>query len=266
MAILPDLDPTQIGVIAFWNAHDHRVDPTSGAVIDPTDVLGVLDSYTLYDNGIDGMINSYGPMSNINVRVKNDGWIIAWVDRTNTYQQIADPYTARGYYDLIYNWKQKYTSYDGTNYSITNITTDTNTLIEIINNLYNQLSNKANFSFVKSDVGTYCYEFPDISTITFADKVNNGSAQANYYLYFKWIITSGTSVKYIALVGSGSPSLAPGPRVTFINSANITISNRLGYGALDLLSYLTYDTEMSVELYTGLLRDCARAALIVMWS
>jgi len=231
MAILPDLDPNEIGVIAFWNAHDHRV-AGSDAVIDPTDVLGVLKSYTLYDNGVDGVLD-YSPRTGINVRVKNDGWIIAWIDRTNTYQQNVSDFTARGYYDLLYNWKDRGN----------NITGDTNTLIEVIQYLYNQLSNKSEFEFNKSDVGVYCYEFDAANAITFASTAISLSSYGYSGVkteYIKFLITSGTRVEYIASTGSGYVYYDGDADVTYRDGTVICDKN---YGALDLLTKYITDSE-----------------------
>ena len=235
MAILPDLDPNEIGVIAFWNCHDHRV-AGSDAVIDPTDVLGVLKSYTLYDNGVDGILD-YSPRKDINVRVKNDGWIIAWIDRTNTYQQNVSDFTARGYYDLLYNWK------DYGN----NITGDTNTLIEVIAYLYNQLSNKSEFEFSKLDVGVYCYEFAVANVITMASTAISISSSGYSGIkeeYVKFLITSGTSVKYIASTGSGFIAHKGDADVVYRDGTSICDKN---YGALDLLTKYITDSEDHIK-------------------
>jgi len=240
MATLPDLDTTQIGVIAFWNAHDHRVDPASGATIDPTDVLGVLKSYTLYDNGVDGLID-YGPRTDINVRVKNDGWIIAWIDRTNQFfQNVNDSYPYKGYYDLLYNWK------DVSN----EISSNTNTLVEVINYLYNQFSNSADFSFVKSDVGVYSYEFQSSSTITLASTVKYGGTD-----YLKFFATSGTALYYVVATGAvltggtGNNYYVRYRDGTDIASGTSADPNR--YGVLDLMNIILIDSEDYLIIYSS---------------
>jgi len=252
--ILPDLDPNEIGVIAFWNCHDHRV-AGSDAVIDPTDVLGVLKSYTLYDNGVDGIID-YSPRTGINVRVKNDGWIIAWIDRTNQYQQNVSPYTALGYYDLLYNWKDVEHVISG----------NTNTLIEVINYLYNQLSNKADFNFFKSDVGTYCYEFRDINSITFAGSQCTGTSKD-----LKFLVTSSTLLKYLS--ATGAIYVGGGHRAYVHYSDGSVIADAKSstkiyrYGVLDISTLVPLDAEDYIRIVapSGTGYD-AQGCIIAMWG
>jgi len=264
MATLPDLDTSQIGVIAFWNAHDHRVDPASGATIDPTDVLGVLKSYTLYDNGIDGTID-YGPRTDINVRVKNDGWIIAWIDRENTYQLNVDSYAAKGYYDLLYNWK-----------AISNISANTNTLIEVVNHLYNQLTNAADFSFSKSDVGIYCYEYPSSVSTTFADQYLDTYAEGKTTDYLKFTVTSGTKLYYAVLTGRVyNPSGATYTIYvrydrdgTIIAGGTNLASYTSRYGTYDVINVLPYNTEETVTCYgqTTYSSLHSHGSMILIWE
>lgn len=257
MAILPDLDPNEIGVIAFWNCHDHRV-AGSDAVIDPTDVLGVLKSYTLYDNGVDGTIE-YDPRADfnprtVNVRVKNDGWIIAWIDRTNEYQLNVSPgdFVAVGYYDLLYSWKDRNA----------NIAEDTNLLLEVINYIYNQLSNKDEFQFIKSDVGIYCYEYSDVNTITFASVVCRGGYEGTRYL--KWVITSGTILRYITLTGSSTRGGSGAANVKYRDGT--VLAKGVGAGVLNLLDKgVLYDDEDYISNYAKYDGDWAHGCLIAMW-
>jgi len=265
MANLPDLDTSEIGVIAFWNAHDHRANPNSGAVIDPTDVLGVLSSYTLYDNGVDGAI-SYGPRADINVRVKNDGWIIAWIDRTNTYQLNAgyDSFTAKGYYDLAYDWKYPYEEGKSSN----PLTANTNTLIEVISHLFNQLSNKADFTFSKTDVGTYCYEFTDISSITIAEQYTKEVAD----LYLRFTVTAETTLRYLAAIGL--LSLTAQNRTFYVKYSDGTsivehqygVTPYLRYGSMDLVDKVPRDTQDYLRLFSEYEQLGIRAAIVGMWG
>ena len=271
MATLPDLDPTQIGVIAFWNAHDHRVDPALGATIDPTDVLGVLKSYTLYDNGVDGLID-YGPAFDVNVRVKNDGWIIAWMDRTNYYAQnvFVDTYRSsgglthakfpyKGYYHLMYPWTAS---------TINELTSNTNTLIEIIGYLYNQLSNAADFNFIKSDVGVYCYEFTDVNTITMASYVHAGGLTR----YLKFLATSGTNLYYVVVAGITSTGVSgPTLYVRYSDGTDLAVNNSADVGGrrlgvLNITNVIPRDSEDYVIIYSNNIYYDSGGYVISMWG
>jgi len=166
MANLPDLNPAEIGIIAFWNALDHWKG-TGVQSIDPTDCIGVFSSYDVYDNGIEGYIDPKakgwgGTGRHINVRVKSDGWMVAWIDRTNTFSYPNKPIDEfgenahKGYYDILYDWLK----YDS------NISSTQTTLSYLISKLYGALSNKADFDYSDEDVGHYCYEYPDANVMT----------------------------------------------------------------------------------------------------
>jgi len=199
MANLPDLNPAEIGIIAFWNALDHWKG-TGVQSIDPTDCIGVFSSYDVYDNGIEGYIDPKakgwgGSGRHINVRVKSDGWMVAWIDRTNTYgfpnKEVGDfgENGHKGYYDILWDWLP---------YN-TNISSTHTTLSYIINQLYNALSNKANFTFAVADVGHYCYEYPDANVITLMDKYIPPSSSGRWgYVQY----TTGTTLYYAAVCGT----------------------------------------------------------------
>jgi len=191
---LPDLEPTDIGIIAFWNALDHWLG-TGEKSIDPIDCASVLDSYDVYDNGIQGW-KALGSGRHINARVKSDGWMIAWIDRTNSFaypSKSTDNFGAtahKGYYDILWNW-------------ITggNISSTKTTLSHLISLLYNALSNKDDFGYVDEDVGHYCYEYPDANVLTLTDIYTyvygccyKTSSKTGYIQY-----TGGTTLYYAAV-------------------------------------------------------------------
>jgi len=87
MATLPDLDPTSISHIAFYNVKEQN--GLDDSQWDPSDFtsIGGLQSFDIYDNGIDGIIDIgsviQGGRYTTNIRVKNDGWVIMY-DNTDT--------------------------------------------------------------------------------------------------------------------------------------------------------------------------------------
>lgn len=210
MANLPAITTADVGIIAFWNAHDHRV---NGASIDPTDCIPYFDSYTVYDNGIDG-VKALGSGRNFNIRVKNDGWIVAWIDRTNTFfypdklQSDFGESEHKGYYDILWNWFQ-YTA---------NISSTETTLSYLIDQLYNQLSNKAEFTFSATDVGHYCYEFTNANVITPIDKQSSAPWLSGAVQY-----TTGTTLYYASVVGIGHGGFDTAPRDSMVAFAGHTI-------------------------------------------
>lgn len=246
MANLPDLDTGNIGIISYWCAHDYRA--TAGATIDPTDVIDILDSYTIYDNGVDGTY-SKDPRT-VNVRVKNDGWIIAWIDRTNQYaQNIAQGnWHYNGYYDILLNWKD----------ADSNISSDTTTLIETVADLYNDLSNLGDFDFYKEDVGNFCYEFPDASTFTLASTF----PPSNEHGYVTITITSGTILYYLVPVGS---SISGGWAEWQYDSTSIASD----LGAYDVVANDAYerDTALSLDAFDDAsVTAPGSGALLVIWA
>lgn len=201
MANLDDLDTTGIGIIAFWNALDHWTGP-GAKEIDPTDCIGVFSDgdYDLYDNGIEG----YKPLGSgryFHARVKSDGWMVAWIDRTNTYgidKGVADfgEDGYKGYYDILYNWAT----------GSANISTTQTYLSYLISQLYNALSNKADFDYSDANVGHYCYEYPNANVLTLCslqrtnvNNANSGWNESSKTAYIQY--TSGTTIYYIATTG-----------------------------------------------------------------
>lgn len=191
MADLPDINTADVGIIAFWNAEDHK---TAG-IVDPTDCTGVFTNYSVYDNGLDGNI-SLGSGRLFNCRVKNDGWCVAWIDRTNTFwyptKAAADFGESgyKGYYDILWDWFLHQNNISG---SLT-------TLSYIISLLEAALETSGNFTFSSGDVGHYCYEFTNASVLTVADNKHfyTGFQDKTGYIQY----TLGTTLHYAAVVAS----------------------------------------------------------------
>ena len=228
MANMSDLDTTGIGIIAFWNALDHRVVPGVGDV-DPTDCIAIFSSYDVYDNGIEGY-KALGSGRYFHARVKSDGWMVAWIDRTNTF---AYPNKAaadfgedahKGYYDILWNW-----------FSGTQISNTETTLSYLVSQLYDQLSNKDSFTFSALDVGHYSYEYSSASVLT-AISLGCGHASKTGNVQY----TSGTTLYYAAVTGKGygGGCETPNAQVSFKGHSLVShgVLFATYYGVADLLA------------------------------
>lgn len=264
MADLDDLVTTNIGMIAFWNALDHRVAPGSGDV-DPTDCIAIFDSYVVYDNGIEGY-KGIGSGRYFHARVKTDGWIISWIDRSNTFGYPIKPAADfgesgyKGYYDILYNWMSLNA----------NISASQTTLCYLIDALYTALSNAADFTFEDAAVGHYCYEYPLSSSLSLIDISVNGADQEGTFQY-----TSGTNIYYGAVAGSTQSSNTARDRRVFFEGTLIAGredggSSAADHGVADLVAEgwiptaltdyaLTLDVWPIVETY-------AHGSILLIWK
>jgi len=83
MPTLPDLQTVQISTLAYFDV---------GVSLKKSDLLPILESFTEYDNGVDGVLSfgfgggartSTGTRLSIRVRLRTDGMIYAWGLRAN---------------------------------------------------------------------------------------------------------------------------------------------------------------------------------------
>lgn len=224
MANLPDLDTGSIGMIAYWNA----IDQGGASGISPDEVLsdGSIPSYTIYDNGVEGQYNlTTGRQATF--RVKNDGWMVVYLDRTEKYavnrSNVAD---CRGPWDVANAWTS------GTS------EIEQSTLERAINSLQANLSNSGSITYNTTDVGLYDYAHPNVSTVTVLSAENTGATEASDVTDYGFSYTSGTNRVVHAVVGKAirnqyaegqllSPSLS--------DIANCTTGGGTVYGSYDLL-------------------------------
>lgn len=96
MATMPDLDLNEVGVMAWWNIEDDGYDVDT---INWDDITEEFDTYTAYDNGYIGELWDFTSQSDrdITVRVKTDGWFVAYLDDTEQEE------TGEGPWDM-YEW------------------------------------------------------------------------------------------------------------------------------------------------------------------
>lgn len=223
MADLPDLDTSVIGFIAFWNALDHGV-----ADIDPTEVLDYaeIETFEQFDNGVQGTLshNMSGKIRTYRWRVKDDGWFIVWIDRTNQFAtQQGDADNLDGYYD-IYHW-----SNPGGNPPALPRTG----LSDEINALRQRLSNSGSITFNHADVGYFNYEFDTATRFAVASIQRQSKGGPSVFPGIAY--ADGTTRFYHAATGA----VAELARVEFpdgntlINRFN---SQSFGVGVVDVLT------------------------------
>jgi hypothetical protein len=165
---LPALDTSDISFIAWWNAFDHGV-----SSIDPQDTTGVFAASESYSNGVQGTVEvGFTAQSSrlFNARVKDDGYIIAWLDRSRgTVDTRLSPGGSdyQGPWDILNDWT------DDVSDNLTQHNAE-----RVINRLYSSLSNSGSITYNPSDVALYNYEFPDATNFDFVtqgDRNWNGS-------------------------------------------------------------------------------------------
>lgn len=257
MATLPDIDTTQVGWIAYWNA----IDQGGLNSIDPEDVLsaGFITSYEIYDNGIDGVGTSPNGRE-INWRVKNDGWFVAWMDNNETYSKNeGSRSTITGHWDINPDWTS----------GNTRSTLMTNNNLEIrINDLARQLSNWDSSIYSSSDVGLYQYDYSSPTTATMlqiAGSDNNSNYNSFNGKTANFMYTSNTTLYYGAVSGHGEG--AGNANATFEND---TFAGGNGnHGSIDALNDgLIPDAEVQYTAELGSYSNAASnsVALLMMWD
>jgi len=225
MATLPDINTSNVGMISYWNAIN------SGGVssINASDCLadGNISSYTLYDNGFvanyDITYDTYFGNSTtrtVTARVKQDGWFVVYMDRTNNYQQSQSvPTRLNGYWDVIDSW--------------TNVESPSNAfpqskLERAIHSLQSNLSNSGSVTYNQSDVDMYNYEFTSATNTTMMSARSGGDTLATYGS----IYTSGTNVLFYSCQGSSGSYV--NNRVDFEGTTICATEQQVG--TLDVLS------------------------------
>jgi hypothetical protein len=226
MADLPDLDTNEIGYLAYWNA----VEDGGVNTIEPEEALtdNQVSEYTIYDNGWEGtyVLDQAGRHSSADnrrakARVKNDGWIVVYMDRTEDYQTDAS-YPIHGHWDVVRRWT------DGYGYrSSTSDQPDLydNQLATSLESLVNNLENSDSISYDTSAVGLYNFEYSEAEATT-ALTVGSDSTVSPSFTY-----TSGTDLLWTAVFASRDTNFGNTPEASF---EGVTIlESQDGYGAID---------------------------------
>lgn len=209
MAQLPNLDTTVISTIAY---HD------IGVPITKSDILPHLESFTEYDNGIDGTIliddflNTSSPITpiidvgkgvRVNVRVRTDGVLLAWNLRANEQDGVenANQETAvgaspvNGQRSLFFpNWNNNSGGY--------NVKW---TFLSLALRAMEQLVVSGLKTEVTADnVQYYDYEYPNVNTIYILSGNGGGATDTGTFTE----PASGTSIRVFAAHGWNSSATA----------------------------------------------------------
>jgi len=229
MSELPDLDTGNIGFIGFYNIIDQgnfSGDWTVDEVLDDSNII----SYTLYDNGIEG-VYSLATGREAGFRVKSDGWFMAYIDRSNSYGTESSSENIRGYWDIARDW----TSSSGSS------TIATHTLERAIYNLKEQLDNKAGIAYNSSDVGLYNFEYENATnTVCFSANVSRGGDYNSESQQAGFSYTGPTDIKFMAAAGSNSgqdhPSGGSGGNANFEGVTMVSGRAQNKEGVIDIIA------------------------------
>lgn len=255
MAELPDLDTTQIGYLAYWNVFDD-----GGATdFDPENALSDprINQSTLFDNGFDAEYTAPNGRDPIFVRVKSDGWFVAWLNRDEAFTENTSDSNRNtatiGHYDIIHNWPARN--------GLSNL--EANTLARSIQNLQAELDVTPAFDF--ADVGLFNFAFDTADASTMLGSQDSGISGRNTYGF---VYTAATTPLYAAITAE-----TDGNAETFwnnnIDTGDVTISFGTGsIGSRDILGDIPdaeFEYNMHLETDTGTANQ-AQGAIVVIWT
>jgi len=150
---LSDLDTSGIGWIGFYNHLDN-----GASDIDPFSAKSALDNVTEYSNGIEGQIeisdeNDYRAKTGTvwNVRVKSDGWVIAWLPASRPDVELMP-------------WLQSQA------YSNSEMR-----LWQVVEQAHQALDTNSDVNFSRSDVSVHHYQFDGATTVDIANSQGDGT-------------------------------------------------------------------------------------------
>ena len=192
MATLPDIDTSEVSFIAFWNAIDQGGIDTED--FDAEDVLSdsQIEDQTLYDNGVVvewepdmSLAQMDGDPRLVRCRVKNDGWFVAYLDRTESFNhEVEDKAFVHGPWDIINDW-----TLDWDNDSI-----EENYLERAINSLQGELD--ASPAYASSEVGLYNYMHEDADFVTHLGHAGPSNSNSSVSETVGFLYTSNTTIHY----------------------------------------------------------------------
>lgn len=222
MATLPDLQTDNISVVCYWNATNHGV-----SSISPTDVLSSsnIDSYTQYDNGVEGeatieTTESRNLQFTWNFRVKSDGWFVVWKNRGgDTYGTDLSESEIGGTYDIIPHCiNAKSGDTDVGNQQLYGYASDLFPR-RLVDYLHRELGNSSSINFSHADVGVYNYEYPDATNLTWVTNTDNQDTTGDRYTFS---YSSSTERLYHSLSHHMEYQLSPSSVVVKVDGSTIT--------------------------------------------
>ena len=190
MPDLPDLPTNNISFIAYFNA----IDDGGASSIDPETALTNpnINSYTIYDNGI--QIDSYDGIGHhdFKARIKTDGWILAWFEAGAEQSSGDGSDFPKGWYDIVGEWVRE------VNDSIS--LPSTNPLYDGIESLANSLDSSTVITYSTGKTGLYFYENEDVRAVTIMANIQNSGNSSTKTGTFSY--TSDTTIHEAFLVAS----------------------------------------------------------------
>jgi hypothetical protein len=192
-------------------------------------------------------------------RVKSDGWVIAWLDRSaefsldvdHGYQGDPITRTQKGWFDFADGWPTA----GGQS------TIKPNPLTKEIGNLIGQLDNSDVITYSTDMAGLYNYQYPDTEQVTLFTSNANGSTSGFSY-------TSDTTLHAAVAMGTGELNYANEPAKAFFEDVTLANAGDLTTGTYDLLAndeLLQSGTEYQVSLNDGTSVQNS-VHVLILWS
>jgi len=227
---LPDISTDGISFIGYFNVLDH-----GASDIDPTEAESGMVGYKEYSNGIEGTVEVPqvdGPNRIISCRVKDDGWIIAWLDRSNEERDHTND-IPQGTYDVMYDWTAAKTNGIGSGQYRPGVA-DT-MMAKAVELLVSELSNSAAITVNRSDVGVHNYEYGGSATTytvmsklsTGGSDIHNVAVSAGAKLYDGWAAAYARDYNVTLWQGTGQQH-----ELVDQNNADCGVRNIVGRGEI----------------------------------
>lgn len=224
MVDLPELNDSQIGFIQYWDFLSH-----GASTIEPTEALSYdsINTYEQFDNGVQGTLEhnfARGGSREFNWRVVNNGWILTWMGRENSFNtDVTDRSNLNGYWDLIDDW----TSNTPQTFPVT-------TLSNQINNLRQELPNSSDSEFNYTEVGIHNFDYDNASRYEILSEHDSYTSHLNGGFGY----VESADVVYHATVGMVKGTSSEVASVSFESNtlAGITNGNSTAFGAIDSLN------------------------------
>lgn len=266
---MPDLDPDEAGFCAYWNVIEQGGLPASE--LDWSEVLnnGNINSYKLADNGV--IIDYYDwAWPGLTVRLKTDGWMVAYNDTTVGYDGEIVDVNESGLYgesikqrgvapegpiNIVYWWEEP-----GWEEGLLPDGLHKNRFARAIASLQGSLSTSSQINFNYSDVGFY--DFIDGS-----DAISVFSEAANETSHTRDVnVLSGTTINSCQILGMafGNATYAGGDVDVNGNYFLSVGSSDGGYKTRDHTSFLENDESVTLRVASS--NQQAFGAVAVTWS
>lgn len=248
---------TDIGLFAYYEAADW----------DLNDVIPACHNYTQYTNYIDGYVrvwidvdgttfegdedhnpaidDRYGYID-VSVRVRSDGWILAWIEDTQNKA-------------FICHW--------GGNIKTTTDNNTPNDYETCLGRAIHRVYHNAGVSWVGYDViNYYDYEFPDATRLSIFGLLNrDGAGALPNEEHFYFIIPSGITIEECWLAFGGTQGAGDGVWLDNVNQDGYGASS-YGWYAVDITSSLSVSTRHDVKTDHDAASQSGICVACILWS